>query len=152
MIIDADVAARAFALPREDDFAPVWEWIENGNGKLVFGSHGKLGSELRKLGKVKRRLLEMWRAGQALQVKAARIDQEEKAVAKLGECKSNDIHVVALARASGARVLCTHDHKLETDFKNPTLVSNPRGKIYKTADHRELLGHNSVCIGRPRRS
>ena len=148
VIIDANVAAGAFAVPCEDDFSPLWQWIEHRNGRLVFG--GKLGLELNKLGNAKRRLLQLWRAGRALQVPKTQIDAEDKVVARLGICKSNDTHVIALARASGARVLCTHDQDLEDDFKNRTLVPNPRGKIYKTANHQRLLGHNGICIGRPR--
>ena len=150
VIIDADVAARVFAVPPEDDFAPLWKWIEHKSGKIVFGFAGKLGVEWKKLAKAKRRLLQMWRAGQALQVPATRIEAEENAVTKLAICKSNDPHVIALARASGARILCTNDQNLETDFKNGELVPSPRGKIYKTANHKRLLGHNRICMGRPR--
>lgn len=148
VIIDADVAGRVFAVPCENDFAPLWEWIDCRSGKLVFG--GKNGVELRRLSRVKGRLMEMWRAGQALQVPPPQIDAEKRAVTKLGICKSNDPHVIALARASGARILCTNDQNLETDFKNGELVPSPRGKIYKTANHKRLLGHNRICIGRPR--
>jgi len=148
VIIDADVASRVFAVPCEDDFAPLWEWIDRRSGKLVFG--GKNGVELKRLGKVKGRLMQMWRAGQALQVLTTRIDAEKTVVTRLGICRSNDPHVIALARASGARILCTNDQNLETDFKNRTLVPSPRGKVYKTARHERLLGHNSICIGRPR--
>ena len=149
VIIDASVAARAFAVPCEDDFAPLWRWIEDNSGKLVFG--GRLGLELNKLGNVKRRLLQLWRAGRALQASKTEIDAEAKVVEKLDMCRSNDAPVIALARASGARVLCTNDQDLETDFKNRELVPDPRGRIYKTANHERLLGHNGICIGRPRR-
>ena len=78
------------------------------------------------------------------------VDREERTVGELRLCRSNDLHVVALARLSGARVLCTNDHDLEIDFTNRQLVPAPKGKIYKNANHKAILIHNRLCIGRPR--
>lgn len=149
VIIDASVAGRAFAIPCEDDFAPLWKWIEEKDGKLVFGLGGKFGKELGALPHAKRRVRELSRAGRAIQISGEKLASEERAIEKLTICKSNDAHVLALALASGTRVLCTDDQDLETDFKNPDIVSSPRGKIYKNASHRHLLKHNSSCIGKP---
>lgn len=149
IIIDANVAARIFAVPCEDDFAPLWDWIENKNGRMVFG--GKHAAELRKVGRAARRLTELWRAGLALEVNKSDITREEKKLPKAPVRRSDDSHVLALARASGARILCTGDGNLEADFKNLKLVPSPRGKIYKNANHKRLLGHNNICKGRPPR-
>jgi len=62
-----------------------------------------------------------------------------------GLCESNDCHVIGLALASGARTLCTHDKALQRDFRNPTIVSKPRGSIYLRPAHAELLRHGSSC-------
>ncbi|MDE0306934.1 MAG: hypothetical protein OXI87_18940 [Albidovulum sp.] len=51
---------------------------------------------------------------------------------KSANCESNDQHVLALARISGARLLYTNDQKLMDDFKNTELVSTPKGKVYRT--------------------
>jgi predicted nucleic acid-binding protein len=147
VIIDANVASRVFAVPCEDDFAPLWDWIGRRNGRLVFG--GENATELGRLTKVRARVREMWRAGQALEVGRTYVDAEMRTVARLAICRSNDPHVIALARASGARILCTNDQDLESDFKNLALVPRPKGKIYKNASHERLLGHNSICIRRP---
>jgi predicted nucleic acid-binding protein len=149
IIVDANVASRVFAVPREDDFSPLWDWIENNNGKMVFG--GKHGVELRRVGRVARRLTELWRAGLAVQVGDSDISREEKKLPKAPQRKSDDPHILALARASGARILCTNDGDLEADFKNLELVPRPKGKIYKSVGHTGLLGHNSICKGRPRK-
>ena len=148
LIIDANVAARVFAGPCDADFSPIWDWIEDRDGKLVFG--GRHAEELRRVGHVSRRLKELWRAGRALRVPTERIDQEEQQVKAIDGRKSDDPHVLALARASGARVLCTDDADLQADFKNLNMVPRPKGKIYKNRGHRALLGHNQVCLGRPR--
>jgi predicted nucleic acid-binding protein len=102
------------------------------------------------VGNVKRRLVVLWQAGLALEVCTERIGQEERQVNAIEGRKSDDAHVLALARASGARVLCTHDEDLQADFKNLEIVPRPKGKIYKNQDHARLLGHNQICVGRPR--
>lgn len=147
LIIDANLAARVFAHPCDADFSPIWEWIEDRDGKLVFG--GKHAEELGRVEEVRRRLIVLSQAGRALRVSTERIDQEERLVKAIDGRKSNDPHVLALARASGARVLCTDDGDLQADFKNLEIVPRPKGKIYKNRDHARLLGHNNICVGRP---
>ena len=74
------------------------------------------------------------------------VDAEDKEVKKQGQCTSNDTHVIALALVSKARLLCSADHGLHADFKNPRIISNPRGRIYQTREHVDLLKRKcSVC-------
>jgi len=51
---------------------------------------------------------------------------------------------IALARVNGARVLCSEDGALWTDFKNQRLINKPRGRIYRTAQHARLLCHTKA--------
>ena len=143
VIVDASVAGRVFSVPHELDFVPLWRWLEKEDGKLVYG--GRLTEELDRLPKSKRLLAEMKRGGRALQFPRRDVDEEEQAVGRLRLCRSNDPHVIALARVSGARVLCTNDRTLESDFTNLRLVSSPKGKIYKNASHARVLRHNRLC-------
>jgi len=147
LIIDACVAAEVFAVPCGSDHQPIWDWLKSG-GRIVFG--GLLTRELNAIVNVRKRLLELWRAGVAHQVPDEAVESEERKVRATGLCRSQDTHVLALALASGTRILCTNDAALETDFKNPRLIPRPRGRVYKRAAHRRLLGHNSICLGRPR--
>ena len=64
-------------------------------------------------------------------------------------CRSNDAHVIALARVSGARLLFTNDRELQSDFKNRQILG---GNIYTTlrsenvtSTHRRLLGRSDLC-------
>jgi hypothetical protein len=148
LIVDANVAARVFAVPYNDDFRPIWEWIENRGGKIVYGGQNKV--ELERIVVVRKRLFGLWKAGRAIPVPAERVSAEQRPVNASGRCRSDDPHVIALARASGARVLCTEDGNLEKDFKDLQLVPRPRGAIYKRKSHRRLLKHNAICEGRPR--
>ena len=91
---------------------------------------------------------------EALQSGRARILDDEsvaaatKAVQDEGICQSNDAHVIALARISGARLLFTNDVQLEKDFKKVI----HQGKIYTTklgveltGVHRRLLSRRNIC-------
>ena len=55
------------------------------------------------------------------------------------QCVSDDPHVIALAQESGARLLCSLDEALHTDFTNPRLINAPRGHVYQNAAHKHLI-------------
>ncbi len=150
LIVDACEAHKVFADPPKLAYAPVNEWLfsPTKNGCLVFG--GKLFQELAVLEKGRRRLRELSRAGRALQYPDAALEIEIRAVNEIGHL-SNDPHVLALARTSGARVICTCDHNLQQDIDNPRLISRPRGKVYQRAEHAHLLGHTNSCINKRKR-
>jgi predicted nucleic acid-binding protein len=150
LIVDANLASTVFASPPHPDFTPVLDWLDKQDGRIVFG--GRLAIELERLEKARRYLRTLLQAGRAWRLSDEFIDEEEVVVADSGLCRSNDSHVIALARVSGARTLCTHDGDLQTDFKNPQLVSNPRGSIYKynRPSHIKLLRHTSSCGRLPR--
>ena len=140
VIVDADVAAAVFCRPPNPDFAPVVTWIET-TGRLVIG--GKLLEELTRVGVCRDYLLALTRAGRTRLIPNDRIEAEVLSIEDL--CVSNDSHVVALARVSGARTLCSRDHALHQDFKNPLVISGPRGSVYQTPSHTRLLRHTSSC-------
>lgn len=45
---------------------------------------------------------------------------------------SNDLHILALARATSSRLLYSDDTALIKDFKNKLLIDNPRGKAFQS--------------------
>ncbi len=150
MIVDANLAARVFQETAEPDLAPILNWLAAG-GELVFGGH--LATELSRMDKPKRFLLALLRAGRARRVSDASIAAEEAVVEATGHCRSNDQHVLALARVSGARTLCTYDRDLQRDFRDPRLISDQRGSIYQRKEHARLLRHTTSCrrLNRQRR-
>jgi predicted nucleic acid-binding protein len=146
LIVDANLAGAIFKASPDPELAPVIDWLRK-DGRLVFG--GLLRAELMRLVTLRGLLVELQRQGKALRIPDADVAREETAVLATGHCVSNDGHVVALARVSGARTLCTHDRDLQTDFRNPRLVSKPRGSIYQRRNHARLLRHTSSCRWRP---
>lgn len=126
------------------------DWLSSGKGKLVVG--GKLLKELRGSKKVKLWIANGMRAGHVVGYPAAAIEKITADVAR--HCKSDDPHVVALARASGARLLYTRDRDLMEDFSNRRLLGGRiAGKIYTDASdrttvgpqHRKLLERKDLC-------
>jgi hypothetical protein len=145
VIVDANVAGLVFRGEPHSDFVPVFDWLRDPrrDGCLVFG--GELAAELRRVKGGRSYLLQLSRAGRARQIPDADVRAEERRLARAGACRSNDPHVVALARVSGARTLCTHDGDLQRDFTNCDLISDPRGKVYKRPNHCHLLCHTRSC-------
>lgn len=149
VIVDANLASRVFGSPAEPDFSPIIDWLLERGGELVVGGH--LATELDRLGEPRRFVRALLRAGRARLVPDTEVKQEASTVDETGLCISNDCHIIALARVSGARTLCTHDRALQGDFGNSHLVSNPRGKVYKRQEHGHLLKHTRSCGRLPKR-
>jgi len=147
VIIDTSLASKVFAEHRGSDYFPLWKWIEDKDGVIVYGGH--LQTELYKISRAKRYLKTLSAAGKAHRMPKDEVDREEKKICEMSR-KSDDPHVLALARLSGARVLCSNDRDLHDDFKNLSLVPSPRGRIYQKAQHAKVLKHTRGCIGRPR--
>jgi predicted nucleic acid-binding protein len=143
LIVDTNLAAVVFAAPPDEDFAPILDWLQKRDGCLVLGGH--LSAELLRVEAARRWLIQLKRAGRSREIPREQVEQEEATVLATGLCCSNDSHVIALARVSGARTLCTRDKALHRDFKHPGLLSGPRGSIYQNRHHERLLRHSRSC-------
>lgn len=128
-ILDANVAHQTFGRGRLPAGVAFRKWIDSGKGKLVVG--GKLRQELCDAG------CEEWLqgailAGDAKSIDDEKVDTEAETLEDQGLCRSDDPHVIALARLGGARLLYSNDKKLHRDFKDKNLIDSPQGKIYST--------------------
>ena len=144
MIVDANMLAEFLADPIKDDGAPIHDWIERGWGSLVYSTGGQYGTELNRSPNLKRKLEEYARRGRARVIPADEFVQDEHALARSPDLQSDDPHVLALARASRARLLYTGDKDLIADFTNKALIDDPRGKVYSRASNKSLLTR-TVC-------
>ena len=125
-------------------------WLENRNGRLVVG--GKLLEELSDYTSFGTWLRRALTRGRVIRVSDAEVDTETANLQSRNICKSNDAHVLALARVSGARLLFTNDQNLRDDFRNPQVIGGVRGRIYTTLQrkdvrksHRDLLNRTDLC-------
>jgi predicted nucleic acid-binding protein len=143
LIVDADAAGQFLARP-----SPITDWLLGDKGKPRLVAAGTLREELARLGVVRRLLTALDRAGRLRSANADRLRQEEGRLRADTRCRSNDIHVLALAIVSGARTLATFDNALAGDFRNADFISRPRGHIYRDpAKHAHLLGHTPTSCG-----
>ena len=99
--------------------------------------------------------------GRVKDVPDKQVDAATEALEAQRICRSDDPHVLALARISGARLLFTNEPKLITDFKDNRIISSPPGQIYhslgtiriggttrpgdKTDAHEDLLNRRRIC-------
>jgi hypothetical protein len=140
IIIDANCAGDLIAQPISEMAGHLLKHLLS-KGQLAHG--GKLTEELSKTGFL-RILTELARSGRARRYETAAIRAEEEKLVGKKSCSSNDSHVVALAIVSGARVVVTRDQGLANDITNPRLL-RPKGKIYKSAEHKHLFGKCGAC-------
>lgn len=145
VIVDTSVASLVFSPQPAPDFEPLRRWLEDPrkDGRLVFG--GKLSRELEKLGAARRYLRTLHQAGRATFFPDEKLKREETELSASPIVRSNDPHILALARVSGARTLCTNDNDLREDFKDRRIIGKPPGSLYTHAKNDHLLKHTRSC-------
>ena len=145
-IIDANVVGEVFGSERTEAGKKFLDWIDKGSGRLICG--GKLREELNRISPG----FKKW-ARDALNYGKIKNINEGEVRTRMAEIqkksiRSNDPHILALALASGARLLYSNDKKLHKDFKNPALI-DPVGSIYSTLmkkkDRQKLLDKKGLC-------
>ena len=140
MIIDANRLGRFLSEPPDIDAQPIRKWLEQRGGRLIYCTDGAFKTEIGQSARTK--LRQLAQSGCAVLVENSRVEEN---LARLPEqIRSDDKHVLALAAASGARLLYTGDQKLMADFKDKAIIDGPRGKIYSGAKNATMLTR-SAC-------
>ncbi len=140
MIVDANVLGKFLLRQQDSDVAPIYDWLRRGWGRVIYSTGGYFKTDIDQ--KNRERLTELARAGLARQVSYERVEPHE---AEFGNIRSDDPHVLALARAAGVRLLYTRDGKLRADFRDEKFIG---GAIY--GDYRDagLLTEDACAGGR----
>jgi len=142
IIIDANAGHEIASQPAHRDAVPVLNWLASKRGFLVLG--GRLTKELHET-PFRRIIVQLARAGATRIYRAEQLDRAEADLRGSRLCTSNDLHVIALALISGARVLYSRDRRLQADFRSSQVINNPRGHVYSSANHEHLLREASPC-------
>ena len=115
-----------------DRVGPFRNWVERKDGILVYSEGERYGTELSE----SRRTLDLIRSsrqrGSPLLIPDSAVAAQNAHVAAR-RLRSNDSHVLALARASEALVLCTAESKLREDFLDSDVlekVGRRRRSVY----------------------
>lgn len=135
-IVDKGVASEVFGDNRPEAGREFFEWLDSGDGRLSSGG-GNL-DELRDHQAFRDWARFAFRFDRLRLVKDEVVRTETRRLEAAGSCKSNDAHVIALARGGGARLLYANDQALQDDFINPSLINQPRGKVYTTHVHKRF--------------
>ena len=151
-IVDTNVYHEVFSAGSQSDAGRYfYDWLMRRNGGTIV-SGGEHLRELNRIADFKRVFGERLLAGRARRIPDEVVDAETDALQSQGVCNSNDEHVLALARVSGARLLFTNDDALQDDFRNRRVVGGTRGRVYTTVQfkdvrrvHRDLLRRRDLC-------
>jgi predicted nucleic acid-binding protein len=137
IIIDTNQLSNCFGDKPTKAARPVMQWVRKRSGCIVYGGKQQI-EEIKKVRAAVVRLAELKIDGLAIEIDKSKIAEEAKKIRNLPRA-SNDLHILALARASGAKLLFSMDKKLGQDFKNRKLVK-VRGSVYQgREEHRNLL-------------
>ena len=129
---------------RRDEAVHLRDLVRAGKLAVVYSTHGRFHDEFHKKGAALRRLAESTRDKKAYRLGKAEVE------ARMGELppklesdepKKDDRHILALALASGARLLYTEDGPLARDFTNALVIGRPKGKVYSAHDKHAGLLH-----------
>lgn len=143
IIIDANRMGVFLSELPNADVAPIHDWLMKKGGRIVYSTGGKFAKEISR--RARERLTAYVRSGMAIRIdaEAQKFRRDESSLAP--DIRSDDPHVLALARASGARLLYTDDAALMDDFKDRRFIDDPRGKVYKYAKHAKTLLTKKAC-------
>ena len=136
IIVDANRLG-ALANPDDADAKPVRAWLNRG-GRIVYSTDGAFAREVGR--RARDMLLTYDRAGKATRVPAARFAADERSLRADANLRSDDPHVLALAKEARVRLLYTGDKNLMADFKK--FIDG--GNIYSRAANANLLT-SSAC-------
>ena len=159
-ILDSDVTNQVGTPSRLGAAQGFYDWLRSRRGGLVYSD--KFLKEqifIKSINNDAKNMIRQFeQSGIAIRVDPAEMEKERKYLLSVADdiTAKEDIEILALARASGARLLFTNDRKLQKDFKNSLLINSPNGRIYTTNDartdysdrYRTLLGRSDLC--RPR--
>ena len=135
MCIRTILDASLFSRFGNDEMKAWRQWVEKGHGVLAYTTSGRFGQELRNSALINTFVVSQRRAGAQLisstELAAASSDLRDR------EFNSNDRHVLELALASRAQVLCTDDRDLKHDFRNLPDDLGGRRAVYPHGANRQ---------------
>ncbi len=118
IIIDVNVLSETLADSTKTGDPLLRRWITRGHGIVVYSDTGKYHQEMARGNKKTLELLGQYRrANRLYQVTEKQLQDARKGISKL-DTRSNDKHILTLAYASRALILCTKDKDLQQDFTN----------------------------------
>jgi predicted nucleic acid-binding protein len=143
IIIDTNVLADVFEKGSKfhSEFEPVYDWINDGKGKIVLGG-SKYANELDRTRKYLKILGEFERKNKIVRVNNEKVDAREKEIEKKKRHTDfNDAHLIAIVIESGCMLVCTKDSASVPFIKDKAFYpkSCKKPKIYSGKRNKNLL-------------
>ena len=143
VVIDINTLAPVFSdtCAHHSEFRPVKEWIERGQGFVVFGGT-RYKKELEGAYRYLRLIRQMKDSGQAVLIRDDLVDAAEAEVCKAtagSDC--DDQHIIALLGTSRCPLFCSDDCHSYRHIRNRALYPSgmQRVRIYSSQRNRRLL-------------
>ena len=145
VIVDTSVLDKF--INKENIFNPIWNWVENKRGKIVYTDTDKFKQEWELGSRTKKgKFWGLISTSKLKRVTAKKVLDKQREIDNNPQkytLESNDQHIIALALVSRAKVLVSDkngDKKLFEDFKRVVA----QGKVYTRGDHDDLL-KKDIC-------
>ena len=142
VIIDTNTLSRVFRRDNQmhNEFKPMFDWIYNGNGKIVYGGD-KYIKELSKTRYI--RLFKLFKdAAKIVEADRDKVDNKVKEIEQSFKHRDfNDSHLVAIVIVSHCNLICSDDKTSYKFLRKREFYPNniKRPKIYRGLQSRDLL-------------
>lgn len=142
MVVDINCMARVFSTnPEDQEFRPVFNFFNDGIGKLIYGGT-KYMEELQRCMRYAKIVRLMRDRGDAVRISDEAVDKAHKELEqKLSGSDCDDPHIIALLASSNCGLLCSLDARSYQYIKDPSHY--PRDhvgvKIYTGSRNTDLL-------------
>ncbi len=138
-------------------FQPVLEWIENNNGKIVYGGT-TYGTEASVLKRYFKRLVEFEHQGKAIILDKEKVDYTEESLKESGIFNGDfdDHHIVAIIIISNCRLILCSDNVEHMSLIKKSIPKIKRlnlcqpslktPRIYCSVKNKDMLRDNNIAI------
>ncbi|WP_316832927.1 hypothetical protein [Pedobacter aquatilis] len=147
IVIDTNSLAAVFDSnsANHSAFKPLYDWIVNGKGMVVYGGTKYL-AEIQKYVGV---FNELKKQNKAVKINDEAVDEMELTVSKqVVHVDFDDQHLIALLMVSKTRLICSLDQRAYKFFKHQQFFSraSDRPKIFRgTPKNKTLLADNNIA-------
>lgn len=131
IVVDINTLAPVFSEHSKQHkiFSPIKEWIEKGQGFLVFGGSRYM-DELMAATKYLRIIRLLNDSGKAIRIRKELVDKAEVEIIKrTKDTDCDDQHIIALLRTSRCPLLCSNDSRSFKHIKNRALYPQDMKRV-----------------------
>ena len=140
LIIDINIAHKVFLVEDDPEFGDIHRiFFETGFSQVKMVYSQQLLDEYKKNRDVLRLVTVFDRQGRTREVSSELVAADMEVLSQSKLCHTNDLHILAIARVGGVRLVVTNDAALARDFSSKSIIDNPGGNAYDHPRHNDLL-------------